>query len=798
MKLTNYLKRKLGKSLPLWSGIGASMILLSAAQTNAQSASGIIKSDSHIGGYHIKCNGESTGTLMAHPNYGTEPYTFLWNTGETTPSITNKPAGTYYVTAIDANNIIQSDTFELKQPNEFTIESKMSDFNGYQVSLHGNNNGKVEIKANGGTPPYEYLWSNGDNVSYREGLTAGTYNFEVSDANQCITSGSVSIAEPSPIQVSFNNVQGTSCFEGSDGKATINISGGLGDFSVMWKNGSFSLNPDDLMAGYNSVRIFEQGRAVLDTGILITSPTAIESQFTLSQYNGFNVSCADCFNGSITTTVTGGTAPYNYQWNDASNSTTLNLNNLNGGDYRLLITDAHGCISKNSAFLSMPSPKDWSRNGNANIDASEFIGSTDTSALIFKSNNQESLRLAGNGNIGIGVQQPTEKIEVDGSLKLSGTLKIGSEAAIRSRTGNAYMNGIVFENTAPLIANLEPSMPTCLPNWATENYNFFNGYLAVRNHIYPSRPALYLGSDGETGVIESTSEISGNPLMHLKLNSFCGNDVLVGNSSAGNLIANYNLGIGTDAPGQKLHLMNGNLLVENANDSQNPIFFVDHLKKNAGIGTGLARGKFEIKSSPTDIVTFGAMRTDASGWATSYMAFNAYRLDGGMWETTTDNANSGGAVIYSNTRGDLFFNTINGEGAAGGSFTTDAGIKSGSKMTISNDGRVGIGVHPHAHYDLLNYRLVVDGNVKCKKLRVDIQNWGDYVFDSNYELMTLNSIENYIAENKHLPGMPSASEIENEGVDLGEIVKLQQVKIEELTLLMIQMQKQIELSAKNK
>jgi hypothetical protein len=64
--------------------------------------------------------------------------------------------------------------------------------------------------------------------------------------------------------------------------------------------------------------------------------------------------------------------------------------------------------------------------------------------------------------------------------------------------------------------------------------------------------------------------------------------------------------------------------------------------------------------------------------------------------------------------------------------------------------------------------------------------------------MTLNSIENYIAENKHLPGMPSASEIENEGVDLGEIVKLQQVKIEELTLLMIQMQKQIELSAKNK
>jgi len=87
---------------------------------------------------------------------------------------------------------------------------------------------------------------------------------------------------------------------------------------------------------------------------------------------------------------------------------------------------------------------------------------------------------------------------------------------------------------------------------------------------------------------------------------------------------------------------------------------------------------------------------------------------------------------------------------------------------------------------------VVDGNIKCKKLRVDLQNWADYVFDPSYDLMDLNSIEQYIAENKHLPGMPSANQIEKEGADLGEIVKMQQVKIEELTLLMIQMQKKID------
>jgi hypothetical protein len=380
---------------------------------------------------------------------------------------------------------------------------------------------------------------------------------------------------------------------------------------------------------------------------------------------------------------------------------------------------------------------------------------------------------------------------------LSGGLKIGTAAAIKHISGNGTMGGLIFENAIPVIGNIAPDMPTCIPNWASENYNYFNGYLTVRNQNYPSRPALYMGSDGESGVIESTREISGNTHMDLKLNNFCGNDVLIGNSNSGNLIANYHLGIGTDAPVEKFHLKNGNILVENDADAQNPVFFVDHLNKKAGVGTGMPRGKFEIKSSQADIVTFGAMRTEQSGWATSYMALNAYRNDAGTWATTSDGSNAGGSVIFCNTIGDLMFTTFNGTGTSE-FYTSDMGMKSGTKMTISNDGRVGIGVNPSAHYDLLNYKLVVDGNVKCKKLRVDLQNWGDYVFDDNYELMDLAGIENYIAENKHLPGMPSASEVEKDGVDLGEIVKMQQVKIEELTLLMIQMQKQIEFSAKNK
>jgi hypothetical protein len=144
------------------------------------------------------------------------------------------------------------------------------------------------------------------------------------------------------------------------------------------------------------------------------------------------------------------------------------------------------------------------------------------------------------------------------------------------------------------------------------------------------------------------------------------------------------------------------------------------------------------------------------------------------------------------------FTNINGESITNGVTFTDAGLKQQTKMTLTNNGVLGIGVNPKINSDLMSYKLVVDGNIKCKKLRVDLQNWADYVFDSKYELMDLAGIEDYINKNKHLPGMPSAEKIEKEGVDLGEMIKLQQVKIEELTLLLIQMKKQIDINTNNK
>ncbi len=89
-------------------------------------------------------------------------------------------------------------------------------------------------------------------------------------------------------------------------------------------------------------------------------------------------------------------------------------------------------------------------------------------------------------------------------------------------------------------------------------------------------------------------------------------------------------------------------------------------------------------------------------------------------------------------------------------------------------------------------KLAVKGTVHAQEVKVDMSNWGDYVFKPSYALPSLKRVDSYIQKNHHLPEIPSATEIETNGASLGELVKLQMKKIEELTLYLIEQKKDIE------
>lgn len=107
-----------------------------------------------------------------------------------------------------------------------------------------------------------------------------------------------------------------------------------------------------------------------------------------------------------------------------------------------------------------------------------------------------------------------------------------------------------------------------------------------------------------------------------------------------------------------------------------------------------------------------------------------------------------------------------------------------TRMSILANGNVGIGTTSPTD------KLSVNGNIRAKKVIAAQTGWSDYVFNDDYKLLSLSEVARFIKDNKHLPEIPSAKEVEEKGIDLGDNQALLLKKIEELTLYMIEMKKQ--------
>lgn len=121
------------------------------------------------------------------------------------------------------------------------------------------------------------------------------------------------------------------------------------------------------------------------------------------------------------------------------------------------------------------------------------------------------------------------------------------------------------------------------------------------------------------------------------------------------------------------------------------------------------------------------------------------------------------------------------------------GGKDGSHVVLNDvpNGNVGIGVYPST------YKLEVNGTTRSKEVIVET-GWADYVFEENYKLRSIDEMEAFVKANKHLPNIPKASDIETNGLKVGETNKAMMEKIEELALYIIQLKKEIDvLKAKN-
>lgn len=249
---------------------------------------------------------------------------------------------------------------------------------------------------------------------------------------------------------------------------------------------------------------------------------------------------------------------------------------------------------------------------------------------------------------------------------------------------------------------------------------------------------------------------------------------------------NGNIGIGIIAPLYKLEV-NGDVNLED--DGTHNADLKIRLHQKAAVAS------YNTRNTPNDILYIN--RDYASG--TYHSDFNGVKIYSqsvpldvvGDFNVEDDGANQDlrirlhqkAAIAYYNTQDPLAVNTlfINRDWQTGGvGFHSDFD-------NISMYGNVAIGTD-----DPKGYKLAVNGGVVANEITVKVYPWSDYVFADDYKLPSLSETELFIKQHKHLPDVPSAAEVEANGVKVGEMEAILLKKIEELTLLMIEQNKQLQ------
>jgi hypothetical protein len=294
---------------------------------------------------NISCNGGSNGSISASVTGGTGSYTYSWTTStSTTSTASGLTAGSHTLYVTDANGCSNTATVVLSQPAAIVTTGSSTN-----VSCNGGVNGTATVSVTGGTGSYTYAWiPNVGTTAAVTALTAGTYTVNVSDANGCSASRSFIVTQPSALATTGIQTN-VSCNGGSNGTATVSVTGGTGSYSYSWSpSGGTAATATGLAAGNYTVNITDANGCSTTKPYTIYQPAVLAATGTQT-----NVSCNGGSNGIATAFITGGTSPYTYSWSPAG-GTAATASGLAAGTYTVSISDANGCTTSNSYIITEP------------------------------------------------------------------------------------------------------------------------------------------------------------------------------------------------------------------------------------------------------------------------------------------------------------------------------------------------------------------------------------------------------------------------------------------------------------
>lgn len=297
--------------------------------------------------------GGNDGSIIVEPLVGTPPFRYTWSgpvSGEAEGengayTISNLKQGTYIIIIEDSS----PERCPLRLP--FTVVNGpnaqvQTDFIT-NVSCKGANDGVICLAIDANNPTIQ--WSNGESNYCIDSLAGGTYSVTVTEGNCETVLSNIEVEEPDTLELGILKTEPL-CTESATGHIDITVLGGTGSFSFMWEDSTTTTEDrHNISAGrYQLTVTDEQGCRLVSDTITLGAPEPMSIGYDSLEHP----SCYNLADGKIIPVVTGGTAPYFYQW--SNNSASKNQRNLEAGTYTLTVTDANGCTMTQDFTIQNP------------------------------------------------------------------------------------------------------------------------------------------------------------------------------------------------------------------------------------------------------------------------------------------------------------------------------------------------------------------------------------------------------------------------------------------------------------
>ena len=280
----------------------------------------------------IKCPGEKAG-LEVSVTGGKSPFRYVWNVPSLAGERTSAPAGTYSVTLTDAAGTTTSAAIQVNQPARLDVTATVIAPAGVASA-----DGKASAAASGGTAPYNFSWSSGENGASASRLSAGKQGVTVTDANGCASAASIDITENIlPLSAAVSVTVNIKC-AGQKASLEVKVNGGKGPFKYVWNTPSVTGTTPGVSAGEYTVTVSDVTGATASASVKVNQPAQLTISASMKSPAG--IGTAD---GKALARVNGGAEPYSVVWSNGE--TTAEASALKSGAHTVTVTDANGCTA---------------------------------------------------------------------------------------------------------------------------------------------------------------------------------------------------------------------------------------------------------------------------------------------------------------------------------------------------------------------------------------------------------------------------------------------------------------------